>query len=71
MRPGGIFMWKRPYYLTETMRITSVNCSFKRTDSTEGHGWWKDGIAQRRIIAGDTETEDNKRPKQKYIMVLY
>lgn len=41
MRPGGIFMWKLPHYLTQTIRITPLNCSFKR-DSTEGHGYWKD-----------------------------
>lgn len=61
MRPGGIFMWKLPHYLTQTIRITPLNCSFKR-DSTEGHGYWKDGITGHRI--GDTETKDNTWPKQ-------
>lgn len=59
MRPGVISMQKRPHYLTQTMRITPLNCSFKRTDSTGGHGYWKNGITGVELAA-DTKTEDNK-----------
>lgn len=41
MRLGAILMWKRLHYLTQTLRVTPRNCSFKIRDGTQGHDNWK------------------------------
>lgn len=69
MRLGIIFMWQGPNFLTQIIRITPLNCSFKRRDSTEGHDYWKYWIAGE--LPGDTITKDNTQMKQKCIIPIY